>query len=120
MTDHSALFGHPVDHSKSPLIHGWFAAATGEDLDYRTIDVPPESPTAFADAVTAFISGGGSGVNVTAPLTQRGPSPWLAGRAGRRDWPVPPMRCASGAARFTPRTSTAPTCGATSRSTSDN
>ncbi len=29
MTDHYALFGHPVDHSKSPLIRGWFAESTG-------------------------------------------------------------------------------------------
>ncbi len=81
MTDHYALFGHPVGHSKSPLIHGWFAAATGEDLAYRTIDVPPEPPTAFADAVTAFIETGGRGANVTAPFKQQALD--LADRASR-------------------------------------
>ena len=71
MTDHYALFGHPVDHSKSPLIHGWFADATGEALGYRTIDVAPEQSTGFAEAVAAFIETGGRGANVTAPFKQR-------------------------------------------------
>ncbi|MFT3862128.1 shikimate dehydrogenase [Micropruina sp.] len=81
MTDHYALFGHPVGHSKSPLIHGWFAEATGADLDYRAIDVSPQPPAAFADAVTSFISSGGRGANVTAPFKQQALT--LAGRASR-------------------------------------
>ncbi|MFT3834107.1 MAG: hypothetical protein QM711_12410 [Micropruina sp.] len=81
MTDRYALFGHPVGHSKSPLIHGWFAESTGADLDYRAIDVSPVPSTGFPDAVSAFIETGGRGANVTAPFKQRALA--LAGRASR-------------------------------------
>ena len=65
MTDHYALFGHPVAHSKSPAVHHAFAAQTGDDLRYELIDAPPGG---FAQAVAAFRAGGGRGANVTMPF----------------------------------------------------
>jgi shikimate dehydrogenase len=42
MTDRYGVIGHPISHSKSPVIHRLFAEATGQDLTYDAIDIPPE------------------------------------------------------------------------------
>ena len=34
MTDRYALFGNPLGHTKSPLIHGAFARETEQDMSY--------------------------------------------------------------------------------------
>ena len=59
-----AVFGHPISHSLSPLIHQAFAQQFGLALDYRTIDAAPE---VFEAAVHAFFAAGGRGANVTLP-----------------------------------------------------
>lgn len=65
MTDRYAVFGHPIAHSKSPLIHGLFAAAAGQDLEYTAIEAPLDG---FAATVQAFRAQGGLGANVTLPF----------------------------------------------------
>ncbi len=65
MTSHYAVFGNPVAHSRSPLIHAEFARQTGQDMDYRAILAPLD---AFAETVAAFRAQGGEGANVTVPF----------------------------------------------------
>lgn len=65
MTDRYAVIGNPISQSKSPLIHGAFATATGQDLEYGGIEGPLDG---FEGAVRAFRDGGGHGMNVTAPF----------------------------------------------------
>ncbi|WP_158896992.1 MULTISPECIES: shikimate dehydrogenase [unclassified Pseudomonas] len=65
MTDHYAVIGRPINHTKSPLIHGLFAATTGQDLEYGAIKGSPED---FAGDVQRFRAQGGQGLNVTAPF----------------------------------------------------
>jgi shikimate dehydrogenase len=62
--DRYALVGHPVEHSRSPLIHTVFARQTGQRLTYELIDA---EPAAFETAVRGFVAAGGKGMNVTVP-----------------------------------------------------
>jgi shikimate dehydrogenase len=68
MTDHYAVIGNPIGHTRSPLIHGLFAEETRQDMAYAAIEGPLEPEQAFADAVRAFAASGGKGMNVTAPF----------------------------------------------------
>jgi shikimate dehydrogenase len=68
MTDHYAVIGNPISHTKSPLIHGLFAQETRQDMQYTAIEGPVEPEAAFADVVRRFAAGGGKGMNVTAPF----------------------------------------------------
>ncbi len=67
MPDRYAVIGHPIAHSKSPLIHGLFAAQTGQDMRYEAIDGGAEDG-GFARTLAAFRAAGGKGVNVTLPF----------------------------------------------------
>ena len=65
---HYAVFGHPIGHSKSPLIHRLFAEQTQQNgFTYLAQDVTPE---AFQSAVDDFFCTGGEGLNCTVPLKQ--------------------------------------------------
>ncbi len=66
-SDQYAVFGHPISHSKSPLIHTLFAEQTQQSLNYSAQDVPAEN---FASAVDQFIARGGKGLNCTVPLKE--------------------------------------------------
>ncbi len=67
MSDRYAVIGNPIAQSKSPLIHGLYAQATGQDIDYGKIE-GPLGPGGFAQAVDAFRAEGGRGLNITAPF----------------------------------------------------
>jgi shikimate dehydrogenase len=62
-----AVIGHPIAHSKSPVIQKVFAEQTGENISYEAIDAAPEE---LHNAVTRFIALGGRGLNVTVPHKQ--------------------------------------------------
>ena len=62
--DRYAVVGHPVDHSRSPLIHTLFARQTQQNLTYELLDAEPKD---FETAVRGFAAAGGKGVNVTVP-----------------------------------------------------
>ena len=65
--DRYVLFGQPVSHSLSPLIHGLFALQLDHRLEYGLVDV---GAAGFAGAVEAFFAEGGRGANVTVPHKQ--------------------------------------------------
>lgn len=67
MTDHYAVFGDPIKHSKSPRIHSLFAQQTQQDLDYVAQQVLAET---FATATNDFFANGGQGLNCTVPLKE--------------------------------------------------
>jgi len=64
MTDHYGVIGHPISHSKSPVIHAQFARQTGQDLTYAAIDIPPED---LANSLDKLLHEGFKGLNVTVP-----------------------------------------------------
>lgn len=66
--DRYAVFGNPVGHSKSPLIHSWFAKQTAQALSYEAILAPVD---AFADCWFSFVAAGGRGGNVTVPFKEQ-------------------------------------------------
>jgi len=60
----AALIGHPVAHSKSPLIHEYWMKQQGIKGSYELIDVEMVD---LADQVQRFIDGGYNGFNITVP-----------------------------------------------------
>ena len=64
MTDRYGVIGHPIAHSKSPVIHAQFAQQTGQKLTYEAIDVPPAD---LATTIDNLIHEGFKGLNVTVP-----------------------------------------------------
>jgi shikimate dehydrogenase len=84
MTDRYAVIGHPIEQSKSPLIHAAFAQASAQDMAYTKV---LGALGGFAAAVDAFRLAGGRGMNVTAPFkldafayaTDLAPSAQMAG-----------------------------------------
>jgi len=63
--DSYCVFGHPIEHSKSPWIQTRFAELTGQALQYEKTWVPLD---AFSATVHAFRAAGGKGCNVTLPF----------------------------------------------------
>ena len=65
MTDHYAVIGNPIGHSKSPPIHTEFARQTGQDIVYTALEAPRDG---FVEVVDHFRQNGGKGLNVTMPF----------------------------------------------------
>lgn len=68
MTDQYAVFGNPVEHSKSPRIHTLFARQTMQDMAYGKQHVELSD---FIHAVREFIRHGGKGLNITVPFKEQ-------------------------------------------------
>ncbi len=64
MTRRCFVIGHPIAHSRSPLIHGSWIAEHGLDGSYERIDVAPAALPSFIARVR---SGEFAGGNVTVP-----------------------------------------------------
>lgn len=58
------IIGHPVAHSRSPMIHGHWLAEHGLNGSYERVDVPPGEVAAF---IARIRSGEFAGGNVTVP-----------------------------------------------------
>ncbi|MCY4043636.1 MAG: shikimate dehydrogenase [Cellvibrionales bacterium] len=65
MTDQYAVFGNPVEHSKSPEMHHAFARETAQDIHYSKQLVEEDQ---FEHAVREFQTKGGKGLNITVPF----------------------------------------------------
>ncbi len=68
MSDTFAVFGNPIEHSKSPIIHHQFAEQFNLDIKYHKI---LSTEANFADDIAAFFHNGGSGCNVTVPFKEQ-------------------------------------------------
>ncbi|MGE4371940.1 MAG: shikimate dehydrogenase [Xanthobacter sp.] len=60
----ACVTGHPVTHSRSPLLHGYWLKTLGLEGDYGRQDVPPEGARDFYRNLSAH---GYVGCNVTIP-----------------------------------------------------
>jgi len=68
MTDHYAVIGNPIGHSKSPLIHTEFAKQTGQDIDYIAREIALDD---LAGGLKQLQQEGFKGINVTVPFKQQ-------------------------------------------------
>ncbi|MBK4716962.1 MULTISPECIES: shikimate dehydrogenase [Tenebrionibacter/Tenebrionicola group] len=66
--DTFAVFGNPIQHSKSPFIHSLFAQQLNIEHPYGRILAPLD---AFIPTLDAFFNAGGKGANVTVPFKEQ-------------------------------------------------
>ncbi len=59
------VFGNPIEHSLSPIIHTQFAQQTGCEIEYEKILAPLDD---FAKIAQEFIDKGAKGFNITVPF----------------------------------------------------
>lgn len=63
--DKYAVFGNPIEHSLSPLIHQQFAKQTGVEISYEKILAPNNG---FKQKAKQFIAENAKGFNITVPF----------------------------------------------------
>ncbi|MDA8561948.1 shikimate dehydrogenase [Gammaproteobacteria bacterium] len=63
--DQYAVLGNPISHSKSPIIHSYFAKQTNQFLSYSSILILNQ--TQLSNFFRKFRLTGGKGVNITSP-----------------------------------------------------
>ncbi len=63
----AAVIGHPIAHSKSPIIHQYWMEQYGVQGTYEAIDITPEN---LKNDIQRLIDGGYEGFNVTLPHKQ--------------------------------------------------
>ena len=68
MSDQYAVFGNPIEHSKSPQIHRQFAEQTQQSLSYEKTLVPKQD---FNTVTDKFFDTGGKGLSVTVPFKEQ-------------------------------------------------
>ncbi len=68
MTDHYAVIGNPISHSKSPLIHTEFAKQTGQELDYIAKEIPLDD---LIGGLKQLQAEGFKGINITVPFKEQ-------------------------------------------------
>jgi shikimate dehydrogenase len=68
MTDHYAVIGNPIKHSKSPLIHSEFAKQTQQQLDYIAKEIPLDG---LKVGLKQLAANGLKGINVTVPFKEQ-------------------------------------------------
>lgn len=66
--DRYAVFGNPINHSKSPFIQTLFARQTQQEMTYEKILAPLDD---FAGTIQHFFAEGGKGCNVTVPFKEQ-------------------------------------------------
>jgi shikimate dehydrogenase len=64
MTLKAAVIGHPIAHSLSPALHGYWLQTLNLNGTYEAIDMAPEN---LKDQLYSLIEAGYTGVNVTIP-----------------------------------------------------
>ena len=82
--DRYVVFGNPIAHSKSPVLHRLFAEQTGQAMQYDTLLAPLDD---FQGCATAFFKEG-RGANVTVPFKEQAYqlASQLSARAQRAAW----------------------------------
>jgi len=65
MMDRYGVFGNPIEHSLSPIIHAQFAKQTGLSIQYDKILAPIDD---FSHSAKSFIDQGAKGFNITVPF----------------------------------------------------
>lgn len=63
--DRYAVFGNPINHSKSPILQMAFAEQTQQNISYTAECINTDQ---FSQAADEFFSSGGKGLNVTVPF----------------------------------------------------
>lgn len=64
----AGVIGHPITHSKSPLIHGYWLKKYALDGEYKAYDIAPDN---LEQGIKGLISSGLVGFNVTIPHKQK-------------------------------------------------